>query len=190
MGNTMAHSNRFRSLWGQGLLVIAFGLFGSSCSNEPPPVSDSPRSADGATATLKTDAATVPAATPQAKVVAVDVIPGADNGYTFGVTVVSPDTGCDQYANWWEVLNEDGELLYRRILAHSHVDEQPFRRTGGPVVIEPQQPVMIRVHMDPQGYSNQAQQGTAATGFEAVTLPEGFAADLATAEPQPQSCAF
>ncbi|MGF1521172.1 MAG: hypothetical protein ACFBSF_02465 [Leptolyngbyaceae cyanobacterium] len=124
-----------------------------------------------------------------ANVTAVE-ISGESGVYTFAVTIQSPDTGCDQYANWWEVVSEEGDLLYRRILAHSHVEEQPFRRSGGPVSVQPDQSVIVRAHMDPQGYGTQAMQGTAITGFEEVTLPEGFAADLANADPQPQGCTF
>jgi hypothetical protein len=64
----------------------------------------------------------------------VDVSVSGDVGsYIFAVTIASPDSGCAQYADWWEVLGADGSLLYRRVLLHSHVTEQPFVRTGGPV---------------------------------------------------------
>ena len=81
-----------------------------------------------------------------AKVTQVEVTPEPNN-YTFAVTIDSPDTGCDRYADWWEVITPQGELLYRRVLLHSHVDEQPFERSGGPVAIEPGQEVIVRVHM-------------------------------------------
>ena len=114
---------------------------------------------------------------------------GDASAYTFAVTVVSPDTGCDQYANWWEVLDADGALLYRRILTHSHVDEQPFTRTGGPVGIDAQQVVFIRAHMSNGGFGS-VLTGTASDGFsEARALPQ-IAANIEGAEPQPTTCAF
>jgi len=115
---------------------------------------------------------------------------GEPNNYTFAVTVSSPDTGCDRYADWWEVTTPDGELLYRRVLLHSHVDEQPFTRTGGTVVIQPQQEVIVRVHMNPDGYSPNAQKGTVKDGFWDSTLPNDFASSLASVEPLPKNCAF
>lgn len=118
-------------------------------------------------------------------------VPGGEPGnYTFAVTIESPDTGCEQYADWWEVVTPEGNLIYRRILAHSHVDEQPFQRSGGPVAVQPNQTVIVRAHMHPFGYGAQAMQGRVEGGFEAVTLSPDFAADLANAEPQPQGCAF
>jgi len=127
---------------------------------------------------------------PIAVVTAVEVPSGEPGNYTFAVTIESPDIGCEQYANWWEVVTPEGDLIYRRILAHSHVDEQPFQRSGGPVAVQPDQTVIVRAHMHPSGYGTQALQGTVESGFAAVMLSPDFAADLATAEPQPQGCNF
>ncbi len=124
-----------------------------------------------------------------AKVINV-VVAGAENEYTFNVEVKSPDTGCNQYANWWEVISEDGKLLYRRILAHSHVDEQPFVRSGGPVTIKKDQKVYVRVHMNTSGYSDQVFKGDVETGLQESTLDKTFASQLETVQPLPSGCAF
>jgi len=79
----------------------------------------------------------------QAAVIGVSIT-GAEQNYTFSVTIESPDTGCDQYADWWEVFTADGVLVYRRILGHSHVDEQPFTRSGGILAIGGDDFVYIR----------------------------------------------
>ena len=119
--------------------------------------------------------------------VAVGGNPGA---YTFSVTVESPDTGCDQYADWWEVLSADGQLLYRRILLHSHVNEQPFARSGGPVPIAPDDVVFVRAHMNTTGYGGIAFQGTVDGGFVETELPDDLAADVEFQGPQPEDRAF
>lgn len=120
--------------------------------------------------------------------VVADVTAVRVQGQTFSVTLESPDTGCDQYADWWEVLSLDGELLYRRILAHSHVDEQPFTRSGGPVPAAGQE-VIVRAHMNTGGYGGQAMQG-GSVDFRVVALEPDFASDVEGRAPQPGSCAF
>ena len=115
---------------------------------------------------------------------------GQSGAYTFAVTIASPDTGCEAYANWWEVITPEGELIYRRILAHSHVDEQPFIRSGGPVSIEADQPIIVRMHMHPTGYSPYAMKGLIGKALEPHTLSPTFAANLANAAPQPNRCTF
>ncbi len=115
-------------------------------------------------------------------------VTGEPGNYSFAVTVQSPDTGCEQYADWWEVLNEDGKLLYRRILAHSHVQEQPFQRSGSPVSTSPDQVLIVRAHMNPSGYGTQAMKGTIATSFQAVQLPSRFATTVEGQDPQPSQC--
>lgn len=115
---------------------------------------------------------------------------GSAGAYAFSVTVRSPDTGCTQYADWWEVLSEEGELLYRRVLAHSHTEEQPFTRSGGPVEIEASQEVVVRAHMSTSGYGGEGMKGSLANGFDIVKLGPDFAPDGADHGPLPDSCAF
>ena len=120
-------------------------------------------------------------------------VSGGENAYNFSVTLKSPDTGCEQYANWWEVISVDGNsLIYRRILGHSHVDEQPFTRSGGAVAITANTEVIIRAHMYPVGYGKEkiAMKGSVANGFTAFEIVEDFGADLEAVAPQPSGCAF
>ncbi|GLQ07067.1 hypothetical protein [Sneathiella chinensis] len=53
---------------------------------------------------------------------------GADL-YRITVTVTHEDEGWDHYADRWDVLDEDGNLLGSRVLMHPHVEEQPFTRS-------------------------------------------------------------
>lgn len=45
------------------------------------------------------------------------------------VTLKHADSGWDHYANRWDVLDENGNLLGSRTLHHPHVNEQPFTRS-------------------------------------------------------------
>jgi len=70
----------------------------------------------------------------EADVTKVDAKKAGDT-YRFSVTVKHADTGWDHYANAWEVVAPDGTVLATRVLAHPHVDEQPFTRSLGNVKI-------------------------------------------------------
>lgn len=114
---------------------------------------------------------------------------GDPGDYTFGVTLRSPDVDCDQYANWWEVLSVDGQLIYRRILTHSHADEQPFTRTGGPVPVQPADTVIVRGHLNTTGYGGTAMRGSVEGGFAVATdIDASFAPEVEQQEPQPEEC--
>ena len=117
-------------------------------------------------------------------------VSGNPGAYQFAVEVSSPDRGCEQFADWWEVVSEDGQLLYRRILLHSHVDEQPFVRSGGPVEIEADTAVFVRAHMNTTGYGGAVMKGTVQGGFEPVEVQDGFGSELEKIPPQPEDCAF
>lgn len=63
-----------------------------------------------------------------------DVVDGkitalGDGRYRIDATVLHADTGWDHYADRWDVLTSDGEVLGARELAHPHENEQPFTRS-------------------------------------------------------------
>jgi hypothetical protein len=113
---------------------------------------------------------------------------GKPGAYTFDVTIRSNDTGCDHYVDWWEVVDERGALVYRRVLLHDHADEQPFSRSGGPVPAGGDQIVVVRAHVHPTGYSGEAMRGSARAGFKPVAQRAGFAQELETSPPLPERC--
>ena len=123
-----------------------------------------------------------------ADVVAVEV-GGEPGAYELRVTVRSPDQGCAHYSSWWEVVRPDGSLAYRRILDHSHPDEQPFTRAGGPVPVARDEIVVVRAFFHPDGYGGAMLRGSAGGGFAPWSdPPPGFAAGLAAAPPLPERC--
>ena len=71
----------------------------------------------------------------EADVVAVEAVAEAAGTWRFDVTVAHADEGWEHYADRWEVVAPDGTVLGARVLAHPHVDEQPFTRSLGGVAI-------------------------------------------------------
>jgi hypothetical protein len=124
-----------------------------------------------------------------ANVIAVS-LSGSPGSYFVSVTVDSPDIRCESFADWWEVVSDDGELLTRRVLLHKHVEEQPFTRSGGPLNVQPSDILIIHAHMRRTGYGGEVMRGTVAGGFASAAIPLGFAANLETVSPLPTSCAL
>ena len=52
-----------------------------------------------------------------------------DSVCSFSVTVEHADEGWDHYANKWDVLDAEGNVLGERVLYHPHENEQPFTRS-------------------------------------------------------------
>ena len=86
-------------------------------------------------------------------VVKVDVQPDDSGAYRFDVTLKHADAGRDHYADRWEILTVEGEVLATRVLVHPHVNEQPFSRSlSGVVLPEGVSEVVIRGHDSVHGY--------------------------------------
>lgn len=113
---------------------------------------------------------------------------GEPGGYTFTVAVRSDDKDCGQYTDWWEVVTFAGGLRYRHLMSEAHASGQPFTTSGGPVPVEADDKIIVRAHMKPGGYGDQAYAGTVASGFAPSRLPAGFAWGLGSADPQAGVC--
>jgi len=74
----------------------------------------------------------------------------------FSVTLEHADTGWEHYANQWDVVTLEGELIKSRVLYHPHVDEQPFTRSlSGLSIPKSVKQVKIRARDLKHGYSSQ-----------------------------------
>ena len=83
----------------------------------------------------------------EADVVAVKATQTGKQTYRFDVTIRHDDTNWEHYADSWEVLAPDGSILGTRVLAHPHINEQPFTRSLSGVKIPAGiNQVKIRVH--------------------------------------------
>ena len=84
-------------------------------------------------------------------------------GWRFDVTIAHPDTGWDHYADGWRVLDMNGNELGLRVLAHPHVNEQPFTRSlSGVKIPEGTTQVQIQARDLPHGWN---------TTTTVITLP-------------------
>ncbi len=71
----------------------------------------------------------------EADVVAVEARQGSDGSWRFDVTLRHGDEGWDHYADRWDIVGPDGTVYGNRVLAHPHVNAQPFTRSLSGVVI-------------------------------------------------------
>ena len=171
-------------VWGMGVALM-IGCGGGSPTDDDATATDDdattggvPPADDDASAGVVADVVTVTTS-------------GDAGAYTFAVGLLTADTGCEQYADWWEVLTPQGELVFRRILQHSHPDEQPFVREGSPVPIAADDTVIVRGHMNTTGYGGSAMRGTPSGGFETASdIGPDFAPGVETQDPLPDDCLY
>lgn len=94
-----------------------------------------------------------PAAAGEADVLEVEILSSGGNTWSFTVTVEHADEGWDHYADAFEIVSPDGEVLAVRTLYHPHVNEQPFTRSLDNVTVPYGiDEVIMRAHDSVHGY--------------------------------------
>jgi hypothetical protein len=90
------------------------------------------------------------------KIVNAEARKTGDQLYSFSVTLEHADTGWDHYADQWQVLTLDRQVLGTRTLYHPHVGEQPFTRSLGNVKVPAGlSTIIIKAHDKVHGVSPQ-----------------------------------
>ena len=72
----------------------------------------------------------------------------------FEVTLSHADTGWDDYADGWRIELADGTVLGTRVLAHPHVEEQPFTRSSSIAVPSGVAQVFVRASTNVDGWAD------------------------------------
>ena len=97
----------------------------------------------------------------EADVVQVKAEGSRGGNWSFSVTVRHEDEGWDHYADRWEVLGPEGDVLGVRVLLHPHVEEQPFTRDlSGVRIPAGVSKVKIRARDSVHGYGGKEMEGT------------------------------
>lgn len=77
--------------------------------------------------------------------------------WRFDVTLRHQDTGWEDYADGWRIVDTDGNVLATRPLAHPHINEQPFTRSlSGVTLPDGIKEVWIEPSTKTQGWSGPA----------------------------------
>lgn len=77
----------------------------------------------------------------------------SDGSWCFGTSIRHNDQGWEHYADRWEVLDLDGNLLGYRTLGHPHDNEQPFTRSRCKINIPSDMPkVIVRAKCNKHGF--------------------------------------
>lgn len=77
------------------------------------------------------------------------------SGGSFSVTLSHPDSGWDHYADGWRIELADGTILGTRVLAHPHVNEQPFTRSDQIMVPDGVDEVCVRTSDNVEGWADE-----------------------------------
>lgn len=91
-----------------------------------------------------------------AQVTFVEAELSSDGSWCLRTTVRHNDEGWDHYADAWQVLDEAGNVLGRRLLAHPHDEEQPFTREQCDIEIPGKKTtIVVRAKCNVHGFGGQ-----------------------------------
>jgi len=97
-----------------------------------------------------------PAAAGDVRILAAELVRGADGEWTAHVTLAHEDTGWEHYADAWRLVDAGGSVLGTRTLHHPHVTEQPFTRSlSGVRIPEQVRRIFVEAHDNVHGWSPQ-----------------------------------
>jgi hypothetical protein len=167
------------------VIVLVVLLLISACGGAPiPPTATSPMPSPSPTTQRPGEPSPLPVVGEKgnADVIHVRAVQSSEGSWTFHVTVEHPDTGWEDYADGWDVLTPDGEVLkpdpdspFTRLLLHPHENEQPFTRSQSGIVIpEGVSRVVVRAHDLVDGYG-----GREVWVDLTISSGEGFEVDTA-----------
>ncbi len=92
----------------------------------------------------------------KADVIAAEAERQPDGRYTVSATIRHADEGWEHYADRFDVMTPDGKIIGERVLAHPHVEEQPFTRSlNGVAVPDGVEEIRVRAHDKVHGLGGQ-----------------------------------
>jgi hypothetical protein len=108
------------------------------------------------TATAEPSAATYNPDLNYAQVIFVRATQNGDGLWKLDTTVRHNDEGWDHYADAWQVIDSEGNILAERILTHPHDTEQPFTRSQSNIEIPSElTTVTVRAKCNVHGFGGQ-----------------------------------
>lgn len=107
----------------------ALVLATSACADAAEDATPAAPTTASSTSTTSISAPTQDEADRFPRIVNVQASPDGDETWGFDVTISSPYDTPERYADAWRVLDDDGNQLGIRVLAHDHAAEQPFTRS-------------------------------------------------------------
>jgi len=73
--------------------------------------------------------------------------------WTFHVTLKHADSGWEHYADAWRIVDDEGNVIGKRVLFHPHEHEQPFTRSLSGVKLKEDAIIYVEAHDKVHGWS-------------------------------------